>query len=354
MFFRSSRSGGPVRYLTLAILVQLVQSARGDAAGADEASQRFREGVDAAEAGQDAQAAAAFEAAYRSSPHPRVLFNLGTTYLRLERTRDAVAAFELYLKTAGAEVPAPRRETLEAILARETQRLARVVVDAWPADCRVQMDGADMSGGLLGPSPWVLPGTHSFEFSKEGFVTERRVLSVAAGESLRISIQLQELPAAPPERPVAVGASTGATPTSPETNKPLPSLATQAGPERDSPRPLPLILAGTGAALLVTAGILYGWNSGRFDDWSAEDRTLRTDSSVQANPTQWEQRRQQNNDRLTSIRRVDTAALVLSVGGVAAEVTALILWGRGRRPNAGIGLAGDLSHELALSLWRTW
>lgn len=357
MSVRGSRRGNPISWLTLAILIHLVQPTRADASDADEASQRFREGTAAADAGQYAQAAAAFEAAYRISPHPRVLYNLGTTYLRLERPRDAVAAFDLYLASAGPDVPAGRREALDAILARETRRLAHVTVEAWPTDCRVHMDGVDLSGGLLGFSPWVLPGTHSFDFSKEGFAAEQRVVSLAPGESLQISIRLREAQETAPPPPAAAASSQGApekNETVPQPTKTTPALATQAGPEHGGPRPLPLIIAGTGAALLVTAGVLYLWNNGRFDDWSAEDRTLRTDSSVQANPTLWDQRRQQNNDRLTSIRHVDTAALVLGAGGVVAEVAALILWRRGRRSNAGIRLAGDPCHGMALSHWRTW
>ena len=357
MFRRSSRPGSPILCLMLVVLVRIVQPARADTSDADEASRRFREGVSAADAGQYVQAAAAFEAAYRAMPHPRVLYNLGTTYLRLERPRDAVTAFELYLKLAGLDVPASRREAVDAILAREKGRLAQVAVEAWPADCRVQMDGVDMGGGLLGPSPWVLPGTHSFELSKEGFVAEQRVLSVAAGESAQLSIHLRELPTAPLQPPAVAEPSKGAPEpktTSPESNKPTPALAAQAGPQRRGPDRLALVAVGTGAALLVTAGVLYWWNNGRLSDWSAEDRTLRTDKSLQANPTLWDQRQQQNNDRLTSIHRVDMIALVVGAGGLAAEVGALALWGSGRRASAGTSIAGDPSHGVTLSHWRTW
>jgi tetratricopeptide (TPR) repeat protein len=60
------------------------------------------------------------------------------------------------------------------------------------------------------------------------------------------------------------------------------------------------------------AGLVYGWNSGRYDEWSAEDRRLAAGTPPGSSSESWTARQDRNDALLGSIRRADNVVLGLA------------------------------------------
>ncbi len=71
----------------------------------DEARALFAEGVELVDRGEYTEALEIFRRIQRSRPHPIVLYNMAWCLSRLERHREAIAAFESYLDQADEDSP---------------------------------------------------------------------------------------------------------------------------------------------------------------------------------------------------------------------------------------------------------
>ncbi len=94
------------------------------------------------------------------------------------------------------------------------------------------------------------------------------------------------------------------------------------------------------AVVALGAGIgVAAWNSGRHDDWEAEDSALRlaysaAESTPQDADDLWERTRT-NNDMADSIGSADGAAWALLATGIASTVAAVVLYIVGFRSSDG-------------------
>lgn len=79
------------------------------------AEELYRRGVAQYKAEQYADAVVSFEAAYRISQAPRLLYNLGTAHRKLGHLQDAIDFFDEYLKREPA-IEAQRRTAVEGYL----------------------------------------------------------------------------------------------------------------------------------------------------------------------------------------------------------------------------------------------
>jgi len=127
---------------------------------------------------------------------------------------------------------------------------ATLVVQTVPFDAAIFIDGDRFLGARL---PY---GPHEMRIERDGFVTARKSIALRPRDVTTYQIALSPTPARQRERAQArlhrnvIGYATG----------------------------------GTGLALAITGGALYGWNSGRYDDWSRDGNTgtqLQTVSSIQ-------------------------------------------------------------------------
>ena len=87
-------------------------SASADVKVSDEARRQFRAGVQLMEdpgGPRWEEAYRAFKAAFRASPSPKILGNLGLCAMKLERDGEAIAAYKRYLAEVGAVAPAERK-----------------------------------------------------------------------------------------------------------------------------------------------------------------------------------------------------------------------------------------------------
>lgn len=81
-----------------------------------QAEELYRKGVAQYKAEQYAEAVVSFEAAYRITQAPRLLYNLGTAHRKLGHLQDAIDFFDEYLKREPTIEP-ERRTTVEGYIA---------------------------------------------------------------------------------------------------------------------------------------------------------------------------------------------------------------------------------------------
>jgi tetratricopeptide (TPR) repeat protein len=107
--------------------------------------------------------------------------------------------------------------------------------------------------------------------------------------------------------------------------------ATQVAPRWSTRRRASAALLGGGIGAGLAAGIVYLWNSGRYDDWQGEDRRLAAGPQPGTSNADWLADQQRNDSLLRSIHRADTVDLVLvgvSVAAVVASAVTLVLFDR--------------------------
>jgi hypothetical protein len=273
-----------------------------------EAGQKFEYGKRAFDAGDFTRAAAAFEAAYKLSPHEDSLWNAARAWHRAGELPRAANLYARYLREAPPN--AADRAGATSALASLGARLGRIEVhvDAGVEDARVDDTPID------GPFVYVLPGAHVLRGVGAHGPLEART-SVAAGAAVSVVLaEAEPPPAAPPPAPPAA---------------PPPSRA--RAPESASTGWSPVVVLVGGALTVVLTGLTV---------WSGLD-TMSTLHTFEATPTQ---------GGLDSGRSEEVRTNVLlgaSLGAAAlTAVTAAFLvdWhGRRREPaTVGLGPSGAL------------
>lgn len=169
----------------------------------EEESADYRQAVEEAvrefDARNYAEARALFRRAHALFPNARTERGLGFAEFELRNYPAAIthlqAALHSNVKTLSDEL---RPET-EQLLARAQTFVGRVYVDAKPKPNVLTIDGVAVEpqgGGDL----VLAVGEHLLEVRAQGFVAERRKLSIQGGEAERITILLaQQEAAAPPK-----------------------------------------------------------------------------------------------------------------------------------------------------------
>lgn len=158
-------------------------------------------------------AMAEFEAAYRLSHRPALLFNIAQLHARLGHAVEAVDTFETYLAEAG-EIDAERRAAVDAELTLQRARIGGVDIDVAYEGAVVVID--DVS---VGTTPFAAPirvsaGEHIVEVRVPGEVTEPQRVRVAGGATVRVHVSVTRQrpePVAPAEAPPPVLTITGFT-----------------------------------------------------------------------------------------------------------------------------------------------
>jgi hypothetical protein len=140
---------------------------------------------------------------------------------------------------------------------------ARLVVRTKPADAAVTIDGRPFLGAALLPR-----GIHRLRVERDGFISNERVISLEAGKVVEKNVTL--------------------TPTAAQRARDRAAAAQR--------RTVGLALGGVGTAIAVLGGVVYAWNSKRYDDWVASPGS-------------------DDLARATSIQRADDASIGLMILG---------------------------------------
>lgn len=198
------------------------------------------------------------------------------------------------LNRAKEDQQAKRRQELEAytskLLAEIEPRVPklRVVISNAPDGMKVSRDGAEIPLSTLGQSLPANPGAHSILVEARGFVTARRSFTLAEGQALDVSIDLQRETARPVPAPAYTTVDT-------------PIAEASHGASR---RTIGFVLGGVGVAGLLTAGVLGGVTLAKVGA-AAPDES--------------------GNDARAAARSTQTAAFIASGVGVAALGTGIIV-----------------------------
>jgi hypothetical protein len=196
------------------------------AQGEDDARERFILGQKAYQEGDYDRAIAEWKAAYELDARSRILYNLSQAYERAGRLAEAVESLDEFL--ARIDDGDPVRETAIARLAAMRERLRRTglqILDA-PAGAEIFVNGESW-GRAPRPDPIaVAPGSHKVELRLEGYREFRAQVLVPAGETVDVAVEM--------------------------------------APRGKSP--MPLVVAGSGAGLVVAALVVGGIGLGKASD----------------------------------------------------------------------------------------
>jgi hypothetical protein len=156
-----------------------------------DAKQLMQSGVKLFEAKDYLSALSVFKAAYQRFPSAKILLNIGTTLVQLDRKADAANAYQRYLDSPDAD--AAKRAEVEHVLADLDKSVGVLQISITPPDAEVQITDEWL------PAPRarvfrVVPGPFKVSARKQGFKDDNRSATIIAGEKSAISIKLEVAP----------------------------------------------------------------------------------------------------------------------------------------------------------------
>jgi Tfp pilus assembly protein PilF len=235
------------------------------ASAVERADAAFDEGRELFDQGRFKEACEKFDLSMQLDPSPGTLLNLGNCHEPQGELAQALALFERALSDALKSTDAKRRE-LWTKAARERiaalqGRLPHLVVRGLPEGGALTLDGEPIEASAptrRNPGKYLLavtaPGKRRFE----------RSLELAAGQRLELELPALEAEAAPAP-----------------TLTPPPLEQERAPAHASSFGPWPFILAGTGAALVVTSLLTGSMARKKADELKSECRAGSCDPSME-------------------------------------------------------------------------
>jgi hypothetical protein len=154
-----------------------------------------------------------FKAAYAAAPSYKILGNLGLCAMQIERDKEAINAYESYLKLAGPELTAEELEQIKRDLLTLRSGVVEVTVSSDPPgasiiDVRIPVQGSEIRnsyGQNLAPLPLGLRrGHHVISAKLEGYQDQQWEFDTV-GDKLPPHVFAMQKPVAPP--PVRVEAA---------------------------------------------------------------------------------------------------------------------------------------------------
>lgn len=165
------------------------------AAGVKKAGKHFQRGVALYNETDYRAALVEFRRAYEVAPNPAVLYNIGQTYYQLQSYAQALTTFERYLAESG-EAAAHKKEVEETVdLLRS--RVGKLAISMNLDGCEVTVDDELAGKTPIGEPVLVSIGRRKLIAMCEGRPAETRIVEVAAGDLLEVTIAVAA-PSAPP------------------------------------------------------------------------------------------------------------------------------------------------------------
>jgi hypothetical protein len=154
-----------------------------------EARESFDEGAKLYRDKRLAQAREAFAAAFAKSNDPRVLFNVAVCEKALGRYARAVVTLERSLALIGPSENPEYTERARSAIATISQYVGKIAVEAKTDGLSVTIDGEPVRERVV----TVEIGEHVVEARREGFESETRKVSLAAGETVAVAFALKAI-----------------------------------------------------------------------------------------------------------------------------------------------------------------
>lgn len=188
---------------------------------ADEAIERYKQGVKLFEEQDFNAALIEFRKAYEMSPNFKVAFNIGQVYYQIQNYAKALQWFERYLNEGGKDVPADRRQEVTKEIGELKRRVGRVEIVTDLRDVEVSIDDEPVGKTPLSEPLVVSAGRRKISANKPGRSPFTQMVEIAGQETKKVQLNLNELSTAGPATgPVA------STPAPPPPPKEKPSRMT--------------------------------------------------------------------------------------------------------------------------------
>jgi hypothetical protein len=167
-----------------------VAHAEPSAAAVKEAGKHFQRGVALYTEADYHAALVEFRRAYEIAPNAAVLYNIGEAYFQLQNYAAALITLQRYLNESG-QAAAHRREVEQTLDTLQT-RVGKVAVTTSVPDCDVLVDDEPAGRTPLAEPVLVSIGRRKITVVHEGRAPEVRYVSVAAGDTVPLSVAIGE------------------------------------------------------------------------------------------------------------------------------------------------------------------
>jgi len=137
-------------------------------------------------------ALAVFRTAYERFPSGKILLNIGTTLLKLDRKADAANAYQRYLDSPDAD--AAKQTEVTRVIGELDKELARLDIWVTPADGEVQINESEWTKVADVKRYRVGKGQTTVRARRKGFKQAEEVFKVGPGETRSVSLTLTEEP----------------------------------------------------------------------------------------------------------------------------------------------------------------
>ncbi|MRG90626.1 PEGA domain-containing protein [Polyangium spumosum] len=286
----------------------------------EEASRRFKRGIELFGEGDYRAALVEFRRANELAPNYNVLYNIGNVYFQLQDYANALISFEKYLAAGGANIDPKRRADVEKDIEKLRTRVARVEITTSVPDADVTIDDVPVGKTPFAKPILVNPGRHRIVATKEGRTSASKLIEVASFDSERVTLDLAEI-----TKPTETGTAPTALPTATATTP----ATTSTGPVTPPPPPpksIPWAGWGVTGALAVgaiaTGALALSKNSELAD--------LRTLEAGETPPT-----KQALEDAASSTGTMALVSDIFTGAAVVAGVVTLVFTLRDPAPPAG-------------------
>jgi hypothetical protein len=166
-------------------------------AATEEAGAHFRRGIELFKEADFRGALIELRRANQIAPSFRVLYNIGQCYLELQDYAGALRSFQAYLNEGGARIPRERRTAVEGDIQKLQGRVAYVEVTSNVAGAEVRVDEDVVGTTPLDKPVLVGSGRRKISVEKAGLPSAEKMIDVAGGDRLTLSLPLNQPTSAP-------------------------------------------------------------------------------------------------------------------------------------------------------------
>ncbi len=171
----------------------------------ERAGKHFARGLELYEEGEYALALIEFERAYSLVPDYRVQYNVGQVSIQVGRYARALRALRHYIDDGADLIPDERRVEVEKDIEMLKGRTATIAITSNVEGAEILVDDL-----VIGKTPMAEPalmdaGEHRIEVRLSGYVTKRDQVTLAGGDSIDLSFDLEKeeekVVVIPPQQP---------------------------------------------------------------------------------------------------------------------------------------------------------
>jgi hypothetical protein len=164
-----------------------------------EAREIYRTALELVDKGRFAEALAAFERAYETSPSYVILYNVGKAAVLSGDPARALSAYQCHLEHGGSAVEPSQHSEVMAEIARLKTEVGLVVIEVDQAGAAVEIDGKAVGTSPIEEPVVVNPGKNLVRV--RGSKSESRAIEVEKGARLVVKFELGAKPGPEPAGP---------------------------------------------------------------------------------------------------------------------------------------------------------